>query len=300
MSISVIIPNLHSPLIGEVLSALLAQTAIERVREILVVGLDRHGLVRPGGLVRLIDTGRPISAAAARNRGAAAASGDHLLFLDADVVPAPDMLARLAEAAGGYGALVGGVIPEDSSYWVLVSNLMTFPEYLTLSDPGERGSLPSFCMLMPAAAWAAAGGFDESYHPTGEDLDMCFRLRRMGYRLGCAPAAAVYHRSSRATPGAVWWQHVQYGQGYYRIQHTYPEFVGSSEAVWLADHLPQLLPLVAVPIAVAFALRLMVARPALRRFWRALPGLIWTRLAWYEGFRAAARTARRTALAAHP
>ncbi|MEN9938599.1 MAG: hypothetical protein RLZZ387_5178 [Chloroflexota bacterium] len=293
MTVSIIIPNLHSPLIGAVLDALRAQTAVNRIREIVVVGLDRHGQVRPDALVRMIDTGRPVSAPTARNRGAAETTGEHLLFVDADCVLAPDAVGLMLDAAEqGYAALVGGVVPDDEQYWVHASNLMTFPEYLTLDAPGERGSLPSFCMLVARDALEKVGGFDESYHPTAEDLDLCFRLRRLGYRLGCEPRAAVRHRSTRATPGAVWRQHIQYGWGYYRIQHSYPDIVGSSEAVWVADHMPRLLPPLAVPIAVAFVMRLLLRRPAMRRFWRAVPGMIWTRLAWYEGFRMAAQTAR--------
>ncbi|HWQ14258.1 MAG TPA: glycosyltransferase, partial [Roseiflexaceae bacterium] len=236
----------------------------------------------------------PIPAAAARNLGAAAATGEYLLFVDADCLLEPDALERLLEAAqAGYGALVGGVLPEPHPYWVLCSNLMAFPEYLTLDRAGERGSLPSFCLMMPRRIWEVIGGFDESYHPTCEDLDLCFRLRRAGYRLGCAPSAAVRHRSSRASAGAVWRQHALYGKGYYRIQHTYSDIVGPSQAAWLAEHLPRLAAALSVPIAVIFVLRMFVRRPHMLRFWHALPGLIWIRLAWYDGFRMASTPAPR-------
>ena len=65
-SISIIIPNLHSPLVGEVIAALRAQTARDRIAEIVVVGQDRYGLVVPDDLVRPIVTERPVYPGAAR------------------------------------------------------------------------------------------------------------------------------------------------------------------------------------------------------------------------------------------
>ena len=60
--ISVIIPNLHSPLIGQVIQALDRQSARESIRDVIVVGQDRFGLVPAGA--RLIQTPLPISPAA--------------------------------------------------------------------------------------------------------------------------------------------------------------------------------------------------------------------------------------------
>ena len=91
--ISIIIPNLHSPLIGQVIQALAAQTARSSIREIIVVGQDRYGQIPAS--VRFVATPQPISPAAARNLGARLAAGDYLLFLDADCVAAPDLVEQL-------------------------------------------------------------------------------------------------------------------------------------------------------------------------------------------------------------
>jgi hypothetical protein len=72
-SLSVIIPNLNSPVIGHVLEAVRTQEADPRQIEILVVGRDTPGLVIEDSVVRFLETEHPAPAAQARNRGLAAA-----------------------------------------------------------------------------------------------------------------------------------------------------------------------------------------------------------------------------------
>lgn len=43
------------------------------------------------------------------------------------------------------------------------------------------------------SAYIAAGGFDEKYFMYHEDVDLCWRLRLLGYRVVTAPAAVVFH-----------------------------------------------------------------------------------------------------------
>lgn len=59
------------------------------------------------------------------------------------------------------------------------------------------------CMLLSRQAWEAVGGFDERYFMYVEDIDLCFRLRRSGWRTMFEPGATVQHvggRSSRRRP----------------------------------------------------------------------------------------------------
>ncbi|HBI23468.1 MAG TPA: hypothetical protein DDX84_04530, partial [Nitrospiraceae bacterium] len=76
---SVVIPNLHSPRIGEVLEALGRQEGVDGEYEILVVGRDRYDLVRrqeaKDGRIRFLESERNLNAAEARNRGIKAAQG---------------------------------------------------------------------------------------------------------------------------------------------------------------------------------------------------------------------------------
>ena len=99
----------------------------------------------------------------------------------------------------------------------------------------------------------------------------------------------MFHRPARTSPGAVWRQHVGFGLAFYDIYYRYREFMPFSQSIWASQHLPAPLAAAAhVVIAVAFVLRLFVQRPQLRRFWFAIPGMIWAQLALYYGMLQAA------------
>lgn len=49
------------------------------------------------------------------------------------------------------------------------------------------------CLLIRADAFHAAGGFDADLFAHMEEIDLCWRLRRMGWRIGYTSASTVYH-----------------------------------------------------------------------------------------------------------
>ena len=53
--------------------------------------------------------------------------------------------------------------------------------------------------LVRRQAWDEVGGFDEAFFMYLEDVDLCWRLRRAGWRTGYQPAARVTHAIGRST-----------------------------------------------------------------------------------------------------
>jgi hypothetical protein len=49
------------------------------------------------------------------------------------------------------------------------------------------------CLMIRAGAFREAGGFDEWLFAHMEEIDLCWRLRRMGWRIGYTSRAVVYH-----------------------------------------------------------------------------------------------------------
>jgi len=60
---------------------------------------------------------------------------------------------------------------------------------------------PGGCMLVERARIIDAGGFDELFFFYLEDLEFSLRLRGMGYRFWCEPAAEVFHERASGTAG---------------------------------------------------------------------------------------------------
>lgn len=109
----------------------------------------------------------------ARNAGAAAATGEWILFLDADSIPSPALLAATARAiesgrcfAGGSVLRLDGGPPSAhfaSGIWNLISRLGRWP----------AGSF----LFVETAAFREIGGFSLKQY-AGEELDLARRLKR--------------------------------------------------------------------------------------------------------------------------
>jgi GT2 family glycosyltransferase len=226
--ISIIIPNLHSPVIGHVLEALRHQDYdLQRV-EVLVVGLDRHGLVDEDVLVRFIPTENVMPPARARNLGIAESRGKILIFLDADCIPATDWLRSLVSAAERIrrlGAASGAMAVVSYPFWTLCDQLSTFHEHLAIHRGGFRRSLASFSLLVPKSVIDQVGRFDEGFaNAAGEDLDLTIRIARTGFRLYFSPEAVVVHQPARSTLRDLWRHAFTSGYNSIRVRLQYTEW----------------------------------------------------------------------------
>ncbi len=112
-AVSVVVPTYDRPeQVERLLAGLDLQTLAPDRFEVVLADDGSARPPEPGRhayavrVVRQEDDG--FRAAAARNLGGAAASGEVLAFLDQDVVPAPDYLARVLDATSGPWALTVG------------------------------------------------------------------------------------------------------------------------------------------------------------------------------------------------
>lgn len=48
-------------------------------------------------------------------------------------------------------------------------------------------------LFIKSSAWKTAGGFDTDFFAHMEEIDLCWRLKRMGYRVGYAHNSIIYH-----------------------------------------------------------------------------------------------------------
>jgi glycosyltransferase involved in cell wall biosynthesis len=117
----------------------------------------------------------------ARNAGARAATGDWLLFVDADSAPSPELFSQVALLVKKGAVLAGGSTVAFSEAPLaprLVLGLWNLVSRMT------RWAAGSF-MFCDAAAFRSVGGFSEELFAS-EELDLYRRLKRLAKREGRA------------------------------------------------------------------------------------------------------------------
>ncbi len=219
------------------LTATLAQQTA-RALEVLVVddgsrdGSRRlaEGWAARDPRVRVI--GRPNGGeAAALNTGWEQARGRYVAILEADVEPAPDWLERcLAALEGDPGAwAVGGYLetPREDPWIARLAGYEV--ERRFASKPRECAHLTSANVLYRAAAFAAAGPFDERLVNASLDSVFNARLRASGARLLYEPRARVRHHYKTSLAGYL---RRQYAYARYRRHNPSLELYPADR--WLA------------------------------------------------------------------
>lgn len=152
--------------------------------------------------LRVVDASERRGPGYARNRGAAEASGDALLFTDAD--------DRVGE---GWLAAMGRALVEQDFVAARYDASLLNPEPVARSraNPQERSLIPyDYPPFLPHAGGSslgvkrrlheAVGGFDESL-PALEDTDYCWRIQLRGTPLRLAADAVVHIRYRREAQG---------------------------------------------------------------------------------------------------
>ncbi len=172
--------------------------------------LEREGA--PAHLVR----GHGLGVAQARNRGAAEARGDVLLFVDAHMElperwwePLAGLLGRGVAAAApavrdvkqtqrkGFGLRITG--PELTAEWLPVGE----------SHPHPVPILPGCSLAIPREVFQRSGGFDSGMiRSQGIDNEFCLRLWLLGYECWVVPEVEVVHLFRDRHPYELRWETV--------------------------------------------------------------------------------------------
>jgi GT2 family glycosyltransferase len=148
------------------------------------------------------------------NLGAAAAVGDHLLFLNDDIVPvSPDWLHRLIEgfldpSVGVIGPLLlypdesvqhAGIYLgyKDGAGHTLRHAKIPDEDYLFMAAaPRLVSAVTGAALLVRRKVFQALNGFDELLPSYLQDVDLCLRLRGAGQQVAFDPRAILLHLES--------------------------------------------------------------------------------------------------------
>jgi N-acetylglucosaminyl-diphospho-decaprenol L-rhamnosyltransferase len=226
---AVVVNYESGPLLITCVRSLLADTSAGEPELVVVDNGSRDGsvaaLARELPSVRVLETGRNLGYAGGVNRGVAATRAPVVAVLNSDVEVAPGTAAALIARLDTEPdlAAVGPAIknPDGSQYpsarmvpstvdavghallgVVRPSNPFT-RRYRQLdvdpARPRDVDWLSGSAVWLRRSALQSVGGWDEHYFMYMEDIDLGWRLRRLGWRVAYEPAGAVMHVQAAST-----------------------------------------------------------------------------------------------------
>jgi GT2 family glycosyltransferase len=171
----------------------------------------------------VIETGANRGYSGGCNRGAEAASGELLLFLNPDAVAAPgfrEAIERPLAEGRGWAAWQGLVTAEGGRVVNTRGGVVHFTGIAWAGGAGEPierweggtgygpraepGFVSGACLAIPREEFERAGRFPDAFFLYHEDVDLSLRLRLAGGRLGVEAAARADHDYEFAKGPAKW------------------------------------------------------------------------------------------------
>ncbi|MDC7787421.1 GT2 family glycosyltransferase [Rhodoplanes tepidamans] len=173
-----------------------------------------NGLAADPRVRLVVGPDRPFNYSEVNNHGAAQATGEFLCFLNDDTEAlGPGWLAALAARTmlpevGAAGAMLyypDGTIQHAGVLLGLGGIAGHAGHRVPRGSPGPFGrfaldqdvaAVTAACMAVRADVFRDVGGFDEALPLAYNDVDLCLRIRRAGWRILWTPAAALVHHES--------------------------------------------------------------------------------------------------------
>jgi glycosyltransferase involved in cell wall biosynthesis len=254
-TVSVIIPARNEArTIARLITEVLAQAPDGWAVEVVLVDDgstdDTVAVARTAG-ARVLELGSRAGGgnpAVARNRGAAVAAGDPLVFLDADCLPAPGWLGRLLAGHAAGATVMGGALdlPPGLSPMARCDFYCGWYHVHSRRPGGEVPNHPPGNLSVRRAAFERTRGFTEQ-QPIAyahEELVWQAEVRRHGGTIRFDPAAIVYHYNR---PGFRNLLRRNYRWGFSAIESKAP--TGAARFAWVYRY-PAVLVAASLPLAV--------------------------------------------------
>lgn len=209
LNASIIIPNYNrANALIQTLSALSEQNVSPSSFEVIVVDDGSTD----GSVARVRDMVLPFTLkileqsnqgpGAARNRGTEIAESDLLVFLDADMIPAPDLLKGYMAMFNQYprAIIIGRQTPWPKAYtkrFIQIYSSSLASDLGPISSEVEFHALASGNFGVDRQSFQALQGFDENLW-MNEDVDLGFRASKAGIKILYNPTCKGFHNHPKS------------------------------------------------------------------------------------------------------
>ena len=235
VDLSVIIVNWNSKdYVRQCLTSLFAHSRATPMEVIVADGGSFDGcgemLAKEFPSVRFIQIDKNVGFGRANNEAVRQSKGRYLMLLNPDTVLHEDtvgiMVARLKSLpqAGAVGCK--HLNPDRSlqatciqSFPTVLNQLLdsdflrtrlpnsplwgTAPLWTGSNQPAEIEAMSGACIFLKREVFEKVGGFTESYFMYGEDMDLCLKIKRAGFRNYYVPETSIMHYGGGCTKDEV-------------------------------------------------------------------------------------------------
>lgn len=192
--------------------------------------------------VRLVENSKNSGFAGGCNLGAKQAKGEYILFLNNDAEITDNVFTPLIKVFNEQKnvGIVGGLLSNhDGTLQRSYGAFYTVLNVIYLLFAGESGELKRYksdkviatdwvsggFMLVRRDIFESVGGFNEAYFMYIEDMDLCYRVSKRGYKVYNTPFARVKHLGQGSTNKSFAIVHIFEGlQIFYRQQKSLVEY----------------------------------------------------------------------------
>jgi GT2 family glycosyltransferase len=164
--------------------------------------------------IRIISYDKPFNFSALNNFASQECSGEYLLFLNNDTeIITPDWLEEMLglgqqDEIGAVGCLLlyGNETVQHGGVIVGIGGVAGHAhKFFSAREEGYFGRLKvvqnlsavtAACMLVRKSVFDCVGGFSEELSHAFNDVDLCLKIQKKGYRIAYTPFARAYHHES--------------------------------------------------------------------------------------------------------
>ena len=167
----------------------------------------------------------------ANNQGLLVCNGRYVIFLNPDTTIAQDTLQRAVsymDENQRIGLAGAKILNPDGSLQPSVSYKYPGEKFATgelTGLPGEIACVLGAFMIARKSLLIDLHGFDEDFFLYGEDQDLCWRIRKKGFYIGCVENAEVLHWGGQSeiktTPVALFEKKLKAEYLFYKKHYTF-------------------------------------------------------------------------------